>query len=255
MVIGVQEDGMLMSALVSFFDAENNELLLVEHVVRKLSLHDKYGSYRGASSSMDGAGIEAGMLTFVEDGINIHGVVHDHDGETMKIIQKYYPAAIEMNDPAHRVKLFKKIISLGSLHKQLKRIGNKCSRMLMYAIRHCDGQQLANFKQLMMNQFNHITNRDHSCCTHDVDYIPRNGFITDERARGLLWLEFEKIISIGEKYVENYGTNTAEAFNHEITKFCPKSINFHSTYVLRANLAALARVSPKYNWKSWMLFR
>ena len=59
-------------------------------------------------------------------------------------------------------------------------------------------------------------------------------------------MEFEKIISIGEKYVENYGTNTAEAFNHEITKFCPKSINFHSTYVLRANLAALARVSPKY---------
>ena len=74
--------------------------------------------------------------------------------------------------------------------------------------------------------------------------------ITDERARGLLWLEFEKIISIGEKYVKNYGTNTAEAFNHEITKFCPKSINFHSTYVLRANLAALDRVSPKYNWKS-----
>ena len=97
-----------------------------------------------------------------------------------------------------------------------------------------------------MNQFNHITNRDHSCCTHDVDYTPRNGFITDEAARGLLWVEFENIINIGERYVNNYGTNTVEAFNHEITKFCPKSINFHTTYVLRGNLAALARLSPNY---------
>ena len=191
------------------------------------------------------------MRLFHQEGIILDGIVHaDHDGQTMKIVAKYFPLAIEMNDPAaHRVKLFKKkIISLGTLHKQLKGIGNKCrSRMLMYAIRHCDGQQLANFKQLMMNQFNHITNRDHSCCTHDVDYTPRNGFITDEAARGLLWVEFENIINIGERYVNNYGTNTVEAFNHEITKFCPKwSINFHTTYVLRGNLAALARLSPNY---------
>ena len=144
------------------------------------------------------------------------------------------------------LKLFKKkIISLGKLQKQLKGIGNKCSRMLMYAIKHCSGE-FGNFKQLMKNQFNHITDRDNRFCTHDKDYTPRNGFITDERARGLLWIEFEKIIEVGEKYVKNYGTNTAEAFNHEITKFCPKSINFHSTYVLRGNLAALSRVSPTY---------
>ena len=151
---------------VSFFDADSNELLHVEHVLRKMTLQDKHGSYVGASSSMEGIGLDHGMRLFQQEGIMLDGIVHDHDGETMKIVGKYFPSAIEMNDPAHRVKLFKKkIISLGSLHKQLKGLGNKCSRMLMYSIRHCDGQ-FANFKQLMKNQFNHITNRDHSCLLH-----------------------------------------------------------------------------------------
>ena len=197
---------------------------------------------------MEGAGIEAGMLTFFEEDIPIKGVIHDHDGKTMKIIERYYPDAIEMNDPAHIVKLFKKkIIHLGKSETQLRGLGDKwCGSMLMYAIRNCDGQKYL-FKQLIIRQYEHICNISHQHCSHDKDYKqPRRAFVTSKSARDLLWAELSKLIDDSEKYMNNYGTNTVEAFNHEITKFCSKQYNFHVTYTLRANLAALARVLPRY---------
>lgn len=234
---------------VSFFNGLTGVLVHVEHVIRKMYPSDIHGNYVGAaSSSMEGFGIEKAMQLFHEENIPIDVIVHDHDGETMKIVRQYYPDALEMNDVGHRGKLFKKaIIQLQRTYPELRGLGDRCLKALMFSIHNCHGSTVT-FSGLMKQQFDHFCNISHSHCTHHSSYTPRNwSYITSENARQTLWNEFQKVIDIADRYIQNMNTNAAaEAFNSQITKFAPKRLNFHAFYRMRANLAALSRVLPNY---------
>ena len=86
-------------------------------------------------------------------------------------------------------------------------------------------------------------------CEHAANYIPKWHFITDPDAQDALWKEFQQINDNANKYIKQFGTNIAESFNNIIAKYCNKRLNFHSSYRLRANLAALQYVMPHYKYE------
>lgn len=234
---------------VSVFNAVTKELLHVEHVLRKLGHNDKHGNYIGASSSMEGFAVAKICQLFIAEQLPVDMVVHDHDGETLKIIQKYYPEAGEYFDVAHKGKnLKKKIIKLKKDYPALAGFGDRVLRSFMWCLQNCAGDNL-HFARLMTNQYNHFCDIDHKYCTHEVNYAPKWHFITDIETREALWNEYNAIIINADKYIKRFGTNAAESFNNIISKYCNKRLNFHSSYRLRANMAALQYVTPDYKYQ------
>ncbi len=233
---------------VSVFNAVTKELLYVEHVLRKLGSSDKYGKYIGASSAMEGHAIEIICKKFVEEDVSIDMVVHDHDGETMKIINKYYPDAGEYFDVAHKGKnLKKKIIKMKKDFPELAGFGDRVLRSFIWCLKNCYGDA-SQFQILMRNQYNHFCDISHEECSHDKQYHPKWTYITDEDTRSALWSEYSDIMGKADKYVKRFGTNAAESFNGLISKFCNKRLNLHNSYTLRANIAALQYVKPDYRY-------
>ncbi|MGH9975293.1 MAG: hypothetical protein ACRD8Z_05585, partial [Nitrososphaeraceae archaeon] len=234
---------------VSVFNAVSKELLYVDHILRKLNHNDKHGNYIGASSAMEGFSLERICQHFKSENLSIDMIVHDHDAESLKIIQKYFPEAGEYFDVAHKGKnLKKKIIKLKKSFPSLTGFGDRVLKSFMWCLRNCCGD-VTEFKILMTNQYNHFCDIDHTTCQHASEYIPKWSFITDEDTRIVLWKEYKEVIDKADKYVKRFGTNIAESFNNVISKYCNKRLNFHPSYCLRANLAAFQYVMPHYKYE------
>ena len=242
--------------VVAIFDHFTGSLLGIEVVIRKLP-GDSYGNYEGASSQMEGEGLRRICTKLKKQDLVVHGIVHDGDGTGLKIVQQYWPEAIEFNDPGHAAKNFRKaIIKLGQKFNGAKKLGEVCLRSFRWSIIHCEGSA-KDFVKLMWQQYDHICNISHNHCTHEKDYKPKAWkWVVDSETREALKKEFDAVVQYAEVYSKNYSSNVCEAFANCRTKFTDKRKNMRIMFKLGAIFTALSycdRREGHSNWKKVIL--
>ena len=175
-----------------------------------------------------------------QSGVKTKGIIHDGDSKAYDIAKTYWRNIANYYDKGHFAKNIRKSVEKSATKfPSLKDLGGKVLKAFKLSLRNCD-EDPEKFKELMMQQYKHFCNMDHSHCSHVRNYKPQKGWITNKETQVELKKKFTAAIEASDHIVHNLSSNLCESFAHEKLSFVNKKLNQRLVFKLGTYLTVIS---------------